>query len=316
MRSAKIAGMIVAASIAVAPSFHPGSSPSALGQDATAPRLTAGWHTENFPGAMQTYVYGISPTGELFGEYRSPSGTLHGFTDTGGIWITVDDPLAEPGGQSLTVGKLTSGAVIGSCELSDGTWFGFIDTSGTYRQISDPKALTGSGRGTVIAGVNAAGEMVGYYSVAGGARGFTYLSDSFKTVTYAGKSGLKVFVTHPVGISTKGSIVGYATTSSGYKGWELTSGHFKSLVDPKQPKGGVTTPIGIAPTSGEIVGEWWKSTKSVTPYGFRSVGGKYFGVSDPLGVNGTEPEAVNDGGIIAGFFYGASKLAQGFVWVP
>src|SRR5271167_3032895 len=113
MRSAKIAGLVVMASLAVAPSVQAQAS-AAIGRAAPAPHLTAGWHTEDFPGAMQTYVYGISSAGGLFGEYRSPSGLLHGFTEVGGIWTTIDDPVASSNGQTLTVGETTSGAIVGS----------------------------------------------------------------------------------------------------------------------------------------------------------------------------------------------------------
>jgi hypothetical protein len=48
----------------------------------------------DFPNAIRTRTFGISPRGVIVGDYRDSSGTLHGFLLVGGLYVTVDVPGA------------------------------------------------------------------------------------------------------------------------------------------------------------------------------------------------------------------------------
>src|SRR5215472_3174565 len=48
----------------------------------------------DYPNAVRTRTFGISPGGVIVGDYRDSSGTLHGFLLVGGWYVTVDVPGA------------------------------------------------------------------------------------------------------------------------------------------------------------------------------------------------------------------------------
>src|ERR1043166_2390502 len=48
----------------------------------------------DYPNAIRTRTFGISPGGVIVGDYRDSSGNLHGFLLVGGNYITVDVPAA------------------------------------------------------------------------------------------------------------------------------------------------------------------------------------------------------------------------------
>jgi hypothetical protein len=49
-----------------------------------------------FPGATDTYLYGISNPGVIVGSYIDSAGT-HGFVDVNGVFTTIDAPDTPPG---------------------------------------------------------------------------------------------------------------------------------------------------------------------------------------------------------------------------
>jgi hypothetical protein len=53
----------------------------------------ANWTTLDFPGAEETYTFGIGG-GKIVGAYLDTSGNLHGFLYDGANWATLDFPGA------------------------------------------------------------------------------------------------------------------------------------------------------------------------------------------------------------------------------
>src|SRR5262250_2674611 len=51
----------------------------------------------DYPNAIRTRTFGISPGGVIVGDYRDSAGTLHGFLLAGGRYVTVDVPGALVG---------------------------------------------------------------------------------------------------------------------------------------------------------------------------------------------------------------------------
>src|SRR5260221_477670 len=80
-----------------------------------------------FPGAAYTYVNGISPRGDLVGQYAATlngSGPNHGFVlSRGGVFTTVDFP---GGVSSLGIGMNSRGDVLGSYSKIDNVVHTFV----------------------------------------------------------------------------------------------------------------------------------------------------------------------------------------------
>lgn len=258
---------------------------------------------------------GISPAGELFGEWSNGSVRL-GFTDIGGVWKNLIEPMAGTLGQTLAVGETSTGAIVGSYAPPGAGWYGFIDTKGVFKTVSDPNAAPGLYHGTFVTGVNPSGDLVGYYTDSKGVvHGFVDRGGTFTTINYTPGTRIDTWTG---GIATSGVVVGYAAVGQYYRGWKLTKG-FGTVRDGKQPKTGFTQPAGIAPTSGEMVGAWWTSDKVGVkgyPHGFRYQHGKFWAINDPQARYGTYPQGVTDKGLVAGYYYAEGEVPRGFVWNP
>jgi hypothetical protein len=59
--------------------------------------------TVNFPGSVSSQVTGINAAGHLSGLYVDTTGNTHGFTDIGGTFATVDNPLSTVFNQALGI---------------------------------------------------------------------------------------------------------------------------------------------------------------------------------------------------------------------
>jgi probable HAF family extracellular repeat protein len=74
---------------------------------------------------------------------------------------------------------------------------------------------------------------------------------------------------------------------------------------------GYTAANGIN-NAGQVVGDY-ETTYGSNDQGFLYNGSSYTTISDPLGVNGTVAEGINDNGVIVGFFTDASNKQHGFI---
>lgn len=59
--------------------------------------------------------------------------------------------------------------------------------------------------------------------------------------------------------------------------------------------------------SGQIVGTYYDS--KFKAHGFLCSGGGYVTLDDPLGVNGTVAKAINDAGVVVGYYTDANQVA-------
>src|ERR1700722_19626144 len=86
-------------------------------------------------GSTNTDVVGITPTGEIFGDYVDNANRQHGFVDNDGVVTPINVFLAN----GATVNGVNDGGVIYG-EFADNTnrVHGFIDNSGTFTQIDVP----------------------------------------------------------------------------------------------------------------------------------------------------------------------------------
>src|SRR5436190_773507 len=118
-----------------------------------------------------TFAEGINGKGQIVGAYRDGSGS-HGFFDFG-FYLTIDDPLVHNGG--------------------------------TYTILDDPLATAG----TFAYGINATGQVVGFYGNNSGSHGFLYSGGSYTTLDDPlGINALVSTTTRAYGINDAGQIVG------------------------------------------------------------------------------------------------------------
>ena len=142
-------------------------------------------------------AHAVNSLGEVVGEYTE-NGITHGFIYLTGLLLLF--PLDFTAGNILYGINEAGTIVVG--ENTNGT--GFLDTASGLYPIQDPLGTNG----TVVQGVNNAGQVVGYYLDASNrAHGFLYTggpANGTYTTIDVGAHG--TFVT---GINDKGEMVGY-----------------------------------------------------------------------------------------------------------
>lgn len=150
-----------------------------------------------FPGASQTWAYGINSDGGIVGFFSLDG--YHGYLMKDGRFTVLDAPWAVR--NTMAFGINDEGQVVGRAGNS-----GFLLSDGTYQRIDVPGA---GPSGTYAQAINNAGQIVGwYYGSDGQQHGFLLDAGVYSPidVTLAGASN-----TVPTGINDKGEIVGYYT---------------------------------------------------------------------------------------------------------
>ena len=115
-----------------------------------------------------TSALGINDQGQIVGLYQVsgnfPNRGMYGFVEKGGIYTTIDDPLAStaPPGAHTTVafGINNAGQIVGYYDYLNVTDVtrGFLDNGGSYTDLIDAAAM---GTGTQAFGINDKGQVVG-----------------------------------------------------------------------------------------------------------------------------------------------------------
>jgi probable HAF family extracellular repeat protein len=144
--------------------------------------------------------------GQIVGFYQNASGT-HGFFLSGGIYTTLDDPLATGFTEALGI---NDAGQVGT--YAAGSFHGFLHLNGNglYVTIDDP--LAGS-LGTVATGINDAGQIVGYYlDSSNSSHGFLYSGGNYTPLDDL----LAANGTIATGINAAGQIVGYYFDASNH----------------------------------------------------------------------------------------------------
>lgn len=208
-----------------------------------------------------TLASGINDSGTVIGTYFTNFDYgIHGYTYNSGTFTTIDVPSAL---FTRANGVNSFGATVGSYNTAPGVAHGFLDVSGTITTLDDPLAGTWQPgyTGTTATGINASGEIVGYYYDPIGVHGFSYVGGAYTTLddplasTNSGGSGPGG--TAAEGINDLGWIVGYYDDASGRNhGFLCKSGVFTTFDDPAASAGEAgTVPAGIN-TASVIVGSY------------------------------------------------------------
>lgn len=215
--------------------------------------LPSSFSNENFPGSAQTIVTGINQNGDTVGIYVDNAGNSHGFTDIGGTFTTVDDPSSTVFNQGLGINN--SDATVGyyaSTQLGTTGQTAYSQMGGAFTNIN---LLLPVNDGSQAAGINNAGNIVGFYMEGADSIGFLDVGGTISTID----PFASVF-TQALGINNSGEIVGFYLDAMGNQhGYIDMGGVFTSF----DPVGSVSTTINGVNDLGQIVGFYTDNNDNV-----------------------------------------------------
>jgi probable HAF family extracellular repeat protein/ELWxxDGT repeat protein len=265
-----------------------------------------------------TFAFSEAPTSFALADTSAVGGTLSNLQQTDATTYTATFTGAANTDISTASVSVTAGSyqdLAGNAGAGGSTAAFTVDTvtptvvmtTYTYTTLNDPLGTTG----TVANGINASGEIVGYYVDSNGTgigflySGGIYTNDLMNPVS-------SVFI--PYGINTSGQIVGfyyenvYPNDIAGLSGWLDNGSTWTRL-------GGA--PYGIN-ASGQIVGRYDEYTlNGRVSHGFLYSGGTYATLDDPsasLANGGTIPHGINDLGQIVGFYIDTNGGQHSFLY--
>ena len=219
-RDARLSGRMPFPQLGMAPAHDSDSG----AQTAEAPALSLTWGIYTFPGTVGSFTADVNKAGHAVGGYgpyvdaNTPSN--HGFLLKGTKFTTIDYPGAvytQPNAIS------DAGAIVGvyGTSLHSADEHGFKLAGTTYTAIDYP----GATEGTVAAGVNKYGDIVGAWGDASTEHGFLLSKGVFTTIDVPG-----AFYTIAWSINKAGEIVGwYGASLSESHGFLYSKGTFTTL---------------------------------------------------------------------------------------
>jgi len=289
-----------AAMVAVLPATASGAS--------TPGRYT----TIDVPGAVSTTPAGINDLGVIVGNYTDSSGNLYSYVDRDGKFVTIDDPSAPPF-STVAISINDSGVIGGAYYDTNGVPHGFIDRDGKFTTIDDPAGVDGT-----IAEINNVGLIFGlYYDASGEVHGFTDRNSNFTTIDAPqGVDG--TFISW---INDFGVIAGTYNDSSGNPvSYVDQGGTYTTISDPNAPP--FSTFNSFINDFGVVVGAYVDA--GGVDHGFTELDGRYTSVDDPSAATesdapypqGTAAVAINNLGVIVGFYFDSSGNAHGLAANP
>ena len=218
----------------------------------------------------------------------------------------------------------------------------------TFTNFDDPLATD---HFTNATGINASGDIVGFYEASAVNHGFLLSRGTYTTIddplgtkgTFAQSindmgqivgsyrdsastnhgfllSGgtyttiddpLATTATNAIGLNNKGQIVGEYLNATGIHGFLLSGGVYTTLDDPLTNAQSRNTQAFDINNAGQIVGFYQDSHGA--QHGFLFSGGTYTTIDDPLGVKGTTATGINDAGQIVGSYFDSANQRHGFL---
>jgi hypothetical protein len=117
--------------------------------------LPSTYTPENFPDSAQTQVVGINDGGETVGFWIDGAGVQHGFTDIGGTFTSVNNPMTTTVTQLLGVNN--AGTAAGYWSDGAGNFHPFTWVPGTFTSVPVPGLVSAQ-----ATDVNNEGMVVGF----------------------------------------------------------------------------------------------------------------------------------------------------------
>ena len=173
---------------------------------------------------------------------------------------------------------------------SMGVQHGFTDIGGTFKSVSNPFTTTV----TQLLGVNNAGTAAGYWTdAAGNFHPFTWVPGKFTPVSFAGEVSAQA-----TDVNNAGMVAGFNMTSpTTSEGFLDKSGHFTFLQFP----GSVFTQALGLNNAGQVVGSYLDTAGNTHGFVYTIATGIFLEVNDPLGINTTVINGINDQGQMSAF---------------
>jgi hypothetical protein len=175
----------------------------------------------NFPGSVQTQVTGLNNTGTFVGFFATTnsgvgSDSNFGWYEQGGLFHEVNYPTTPSTTSSFNqlLGVNNSNVAVGFFVDATGASHGYtynIGAGSFSSPINDPSA--GIGGSTTTSAINNAGDIVGFWNLAGQptiSNGFLDVGGTFTTLNAPGASSTML-----LGINNNGLIVGTDTDAAG-----------------------------------------------------------------------------------------------------
>jgi uncharacterized membrane protein len=223
----------------------------------------------DFPGASYTKANGISPSGNIIGDYAATltgSGPHHGFVlSRDGVFTTIDYPGAT---STFAWGVNSHGDIVGTYTFADNVSHIFVmsanqfSANGQFIAIDDlPAALS-----TVLIAIHAihGGEIVGTYQSADKV-GHGFVMSDGQVTTVDGPGGPTF--TDVTGIDSRGEIVGRYMVNGVTHAFLLSGGQYNTFDYPGATN--YTAATAISP-NGDLVGVY-RDANNVS-HGFLLVG--------------------------------------------
>jgi uncharacterized membrane protein len=257
------------------------------------------------PGADATNAFGISPGGDIVGNYQA-GGVSHGFLLRGGKFTTVDVP-----GATLTFvnGINARGDLVGRYD-SAGQRHAFLRSEGVITTIDSPDPAF-----TAALDINSRGDVVGRYGPDKTEHGFLWSGGRFTPVDFPGASA-----TEADSISPSGDIVGRFTDASGvFHGYLLRGGEFTTIDHPGAVQvAQLGTVANGMNARGDVVGRY--DVPGVGPnspppvgHGYLLSGGEFTTIDYP-GATFSAATRINPSGDVTGRYMNADGKPHGFLW--
>jgi hypothetical protein len=275
----------------------------------------------DFPNAIRTRAFGISPGGVIVGDYLDSSHTSHGFVLAGGHYVTVDVPGSvigvagtlptqvrgiSPAGDLVGVYFSPVGSSAGcTVALSPPCIKGFLLQRGTFSTVlfpghegSIPQRITPMG--TIYAcyhDTDLMGTMFGFARTASG----TFTSIDVPASMHSGAT--------PDGTTIVGLYTDMTMTPPSTHGYVIENENFQSF---DVPNSTFTQGWDINP-AGNIVGDFKDNAGMF--HGFMRTASGYTSIDFPAAV-ASHAFGTNPGGAIVGIYTDANGITHGFLATP
>jgi hypothetical protein len=205
---------------------------------------------QNFPGSAQTQVTGINNAGDTAGFWVGSDGTSRGFVRWHGVFTSYADPRAPKGAVNQLLGLNDAGLAVGFYYDARGHAHAYElnRATGQFTAITIPGAVSAT-----AAGINNAGDIVGYFSTKSGATSGFLRTPAGRLVTFSFPGGR---YTQALGINFRDQIVGsYLSSTKATRGFVLSNplgsdGEWQSIDDPS----GTSTVVNGIDWNGDLVG--------------------------------------------------------------
>jgi hypothetical protein len=254
----------------------------------------SGFTSFDFPGAINTQVTAITPSGDIVGRYTSPDGRRHGFLRSSGQFQSIDVPASTSTEANWINPR---GQIVGDYIDASARQHAFLLRNGTFTTIDFPTA-----QGTVAFGIGATGDIVGIYGDgSGNLHGFLLSKGTFTTIDVPGATG-----TLPT-MTSAGKIGGGYFSGNGTHGFLLVNGAFQTIDCP----GATYTFLSSIDPQGRLAGGY--GTFDGKNHGALVNNGNCTAVDFPGGSN-TYTSASDPQGDIVGYYTGSDGNAHSYLF--